>query len=604
MACCTGEEHSNWCKYYDIVYVDAEGKEYCIFHAPAEHKYSKPYVEGEGERPGLMAGDAFNELVFAHILKCFEPNDYLDIHICSIAGTIFHEYISFSTFNGKENPKMPNILFSNCRFPEGVSFSGTKFKELAHFTGCVFSNKTDFEKSQFHSDVLFNACYFKNNSNFKGVQFRNTVTFVDSQFQDKTNFQLTQFRGKAYFQSTHFWNTTDFRGCQFRSRASFRGSIFLSAATFVGSQFRKDVDFALCHFSTVLFNNAKSKGICNFHCSTFDGVSFFEMTFEDAVFFNNVEFYENAIFSRTIFKQISNFIKTKFHKKADFKQTFFQEWSYFRKVTFNSKTSFSAAITKEKILIDSTNLSNFHFTEVNIELFKFIDCKWGDEKFAPVYDETHQKELETTDEQLEEIYRRLKKVSRDSSDEMQTSHWHYKEKEFQRKIVNDKIPFSTHWISYIMVPALTLLSFWALTKYKLSMHAAFLIYLTVLSPFVFFCYNSLTNSGKCFSKHYLNIYNLSSGYGEKPEKALGVLALILVINAMIVATPILPSLSPVKQSMPPVDFISSCLWYLPLSKIEAYPTSGWNSFWRLIMNLTITIQAALFAFALRNKLRR
>ncbi|ACS79623.1 hypothetical protein Desal_1561 [Maridesulfovibrio salexigens DSM 2638] len=31
MGCCVGADHSNWCEEYDIVYIDAEGKNIVFF---------------------------------------------------------------------------------------------------------------------------------------------------------------------------------------------------------------------------------------------------------------------------------------------------------------------------------------------------------------------------------------------------------------------------------------------------------------------------------------------------------------------------------------------------------------------------------------------
>ena len=38
MGCCVGAKYGNWCEGEAIVWEDGERNEYCVFHAPAEHK--------------------------------------------------------------------------------------------------------------------------------------------------------------------------------------------------------------------------------------------------------------------------------------------------------------------------------------------------------------------------------------------------------------------------------------------------------------------------------------------------------------------------------------------------------------------------------------
>ncbi|OEU69153.1 MAG: hypothetical protein BA863_17645 [Desulfovibrio sp. S3730MH75] len=180
MGCCIGAEHSDWCKNdgYEIVYVDREGKEYCVFHAPADCKYVSPYVEGVGEKPGLISGDDFNAKVFDRIDAVIDAGmiDWLDKWDefdwenwnprCNFAGAIFFVDISFSTFNKRASKYLPPINFNSCQFCEEVSF--------------------DF-------------------SNFSGV-----VCFHQSKFNGEANFRYSRFRGRAYFNNTKFDSKADF----------------------------------------------------------------------------------------------------------------------------------------------------------------------------------------------------------------------------------------------------------------------------------------------------------------------------------------------------------------------------------------------------------
>ena len=57
MACCKSKQMGEWCKEERIVYIDKDGKEYCVFHAPSDEK-------------GVSVV-AFNKRVFELIRQCF-----------------------------------------------------------------------------------------------------------------------------------------------------------------------------------------------------------------------------------------------------------------------------------------------------------------------------------------------------------------------------------------------------------------------------------------------------------------------------------------------------------------------------------------------------
>ena len=87
--CCQAEKYK-WCK--DLAEIMAgDGKRYCIFHVPQEHKGDSP--------------ESYNELVYKRIQEAIDNNTK-----CDLRGTIFPWPIDFSQFN-KDNP-FPAISFA------------------------------------------------------------------------------------------------------------------------------------------------------------------------------------------------------------------------------------------------------------------------------------------------------------------------------------------------------------------------------------------------------------------------------------------------------------------------------------------------------------
>ncbi|SME97846.1 pentapeptide repeat-containing protein [Desulfovibrio gilichinskyi] len=572
MGCCIGAEHSNWCADYDVVYVDGEGEEYCIFHAPADCKFVEKYVEGVGEKPELISGEEFNELVFARIQAVIDAGEdeernkwgWVDWNPrCNFAGTIFFADISFSEFNGEEGKYLPSINFISSQFRGSAYFISSQFRGDAYFSSSQFRGYAYFRSSQFRGDAYFRSIQFRGDAYFRSIQFRGDADFSSSQFRGYAYFRSIQFRGDADFSSSQFRGGGDFSDAELHKQIKFNDSIF--------------------------------------HNMSFDN-----MEFKGPAYFDNVTFEEPVSFVRSIFHEYSNFEKAKFLEGAKFKHALFKEWTYFRNVVFGGKISFAGTISKEKILIEATNLSNMFFAETNIESFKFIECEWdkGEDGINLVYDEVNQEELKTKNSTLEEIYRRLKKVARENADEEQTSAWHYKEKEMKKREAD-----SAFFFPAIITTFLTFVAFLiccGLLESTAPYYSLIVLIPTALAvPFLLIQnqykkfelkYNDVPKSKKWFSKIYLNIYYWISGYGENPLRA-GVLLVALI------ALPFMINFfTGFKDG---ADWVKHAIWYMPLLKVQLSDgIRGIQYFWKGVSVSLITIQAALFAFALRNKLRR
>lgn len=112
-----------------------------------------------------------------------------------------------------------------------------------------------------------------------------------------------------------------------------------------------------------------------------------------------------------------------------------------------------------------------------------------------------------------------------------------------------------------------------------------------------------------FLYYVLSLYKLSSEYGEGPSRATLWLICLLSLPLIFFCTgPELEVASKASNSIwavPSSNAIENWLQFLPLVRVPEIGGAGWAM--RLIMivgQLLITIQAALFGFALRNRFRR
>lgn len=195
MGCCKCEEY-NWPDPQEIVWKDpADGKEYCVFHAPtAKSKFKR--LGGE-----LHSQDSFNSLVYN---RFFSAHDREAIVNCS--GTVFPWDIHFDINNlDSENP---GVNFYHAEFSGNVVFSGLSINGHSNFTDTVFSKdlsisfvtfagRTIFEATQFHGTALFWLCQFNSDTIFSRCIVRekirisesfikNLMSFIDPIAQDKS----------------------------------------------------------------------------------------------------------------------------------------------------------------------------------------------------------------------------------------------------------------------------------------------------------------------------------------------------------------------------------------------------------------------------------
>lgn len=196
MPCCKCSEFG-WPFQQDVTYTDEAKKDYCLFHAPAEHK-------------GMSVED-FNEQVFKRI------NDYTLMietpeagEFCDFSGTIFPGEISFKAY-GEDNP-LPGIVFSEAMFSSTSSFGGASFSALADFREAIFGGM-----------AYFRAATFNNRTGFQAATFKGTAFFDAATFSGSAIFQATTFSGKANFRAATFDGQTDFEQATFGDRANFKG---------------------------------------------------------------------------------------------------------------------------------------------------------------------------------------------------------------------------------------------------------------------------------------------------------------------------------------------------------------------------------------------
>jgi len=195
MGCCKCEEYG-WKDDppLEVIWEDpANGKGYCIFHAPRGKKFKTLGGEDKYEAEG------YNDCVKARMIKPFKGS------FC-FTGAIFPFPIKFCT------------TFYECEFSKCLFFSN------AMFENCIFENTSYFQYCIFNDGFSFYKSKFKDSAHFTKASF--------CCFGKENMFYRCEFYGVAYFDRAIFASQSNFRGAEFFKRAYFRGSVFCDSVDF------------------------------------------------------------------------------------------------------------------------------------------------------------------------------------------------------------------------------------------------------------------------------------------------------------------------------------------------------------------------------------
>lgn len=266
MACCKCEEHK-WEDPQKTVYIDENGNEFCVFHAPEGHK-------------GICS-EEFNEIIFARI-KTHSIKEFG--YSCKLAGTIFPRYISFSLLNDCD--KLSAIDFDSCIFCETMALDSVVFDGEILFSNSIFQNNVilNFSKISsisFHRAHINGKLYCEKSEIF-------IASFSSSKFTGEVNFINTKFLMEIYFSNSDFISGGSFRNVKFSDEVHFDKVIFRGIFSFRNVLFRNEVDFRFSEFETCIFHSCSFQKYIMFIsiCSIKNYINFSECDLYNCIFFN------------------------------------------------------------------------------------------------------------------------------------------------------------------------------------------------------------------------------------------------------------------------------------------------------------------------------
>lgn len=435
---------------------------------------------------------------------------------------------------------------------------------------CLFhapQGKKGMTVPEFNSKILEEidrALTYKSRCDFSGTIFDGDIQFLTSNAFPDITFNDAVFNGEAKFDDVVFAGEVLFTNTQFKGNATFWRTIFKGYTNFYSAQFMEGAYFGWANFENLTwfneatfhkvaaFDNAKINGDLEFVWTVFKGrANFLRATFNEKIRFDGCTFHGQA-----------SFIQAEFNDKAFFTKRYFADTG-----TFVESGLFLNVVITGKVRFEGINCRKLSFLDTDVKQIDFINCEWEQVGGRNVlYDEKNlvnkpDEELTSDFKKVEMLYRKLKQKYKEEHDEQEASNWHYGEKEMFRK--------SNKWRKYL--PSL------------------------------------------------VTIYWLTSGYGERPVRSLSVL-LFFIFAASIISLYAGLSLPPglkevygigrhdlqagltAKTALPS---LMNTLKYVTFQRDPFFKPAGWfGEFVKLVAQVVVPIQAALLAFAVRNRFRR
>ncbi len=353
MSCCKCKEH-HWRDPQPTTYSDEAGQEYCLFHAPTEHK-------------GMSVED-FNVQVFARIdaIKGRNTSEGKNEN-CYLSGTVFPGDISFWMYD--ENNPLPEISFYQATFGGSALFWET-----------TFGSKADFSKATFSDVAEFVSTSFNNESNFSRATFIGRVEFGSATFCNAASFWKTTFNAPTDFSSATFHGEVDFGEATFEGEAGFGGATFSYETNFVEGRFNGEA-----YFGEAIFG-----GVSYFQGAMFGGKADFRKT----------KFAEETYFSEAWFSSEAQFRAIKANNKA--LRLHYLSSASLANLAFTSMEtesfSFKGCDWPERLWPEAQNKPDYKACE---ELYRSLKQKAANEHDQPMVSKWHYREKLMALEQIQ-----------------------------------------------------------------------------------------------------------------------------------------------------------------------------------------------------------
>lgn len=483
------------------------------------------------------------------------------------------------------------------------NFQYTYFPNVGIFSGRTILNDVNLAHSTFSGEAYFNSSKFKGRLIFNNARFKESAHFGSSIFEQEINFENTIFEKGANFNSAAFNGSISFSKSLFEGKAEFREATFNEIVFFDATCFDKTVDFTCASFNfseftktifngEVYFTSVKFDEQADFSFSAFSSFAYItSATFLKNVFFNFSKFNENAriYFIQTNFNGAISFVKADIDgylhfeggKRESMKSgSIIQEGITFSFIGNDSLMILEHARIKnpEKMVFHSVRLQpNWFINQEGTKKIVFTNCDWkspdeNDISFTSEIFALQNREILNPDRLLKITYRQLAENAESNNRFEEASKFRqlaFECERFERKERIEK------W-------------------FQESISCSSLL-------------GKIGEKAKIFPYDFVHwLYRWTSGYGENRVWAFFVLSIIIIISAILYATPLceFPNGQNGVRSLDFIESIAYSLRVMVLQRPEPFPVNNFGKVVLALESVFAPLQLALLALAIRRKFMR
>ena len=309
----------------------------------------------------------------------------------------------------------------------------SKDKEIwCDLSGTIFPGDISFYEFGKESPlpaISFESAAFSGDARFKSTAFSDEANFSSAAFSGYASLYSAAFSGNASFSSAAFSGYADFSFAAFSGKANFSSAAFSGNANFSSAAFSGKANFSYAAFSgNANFSSVAFSGNANFSSAAFSGeqAQFTSASFEKTVDFSNTQFLLPASDSPNAVRFVSN----------SFDQAVFSNATVDRPLLFDN-----CRIGDGKLRFYRMDLKWCNFLETGMERIEFIDSTWHatmkeqrplgigqkltrlDRYKVPWEDNPRKTHL------VRDFYQTMKRLSKDRHNEYEASKWHVAEKD-------------------------------------------------------------------------------------------------------------------------------------------------------------------------------
>ncbi|MEU7473008.1 pentapeptide repeat-containing protein [Streptomyces sp. NPDC044984] len=186
------------------------------------------------------------------------------------------------------------VWFGSAVFEGAAWFGSAVFRADARFDAAVFEDEAGFGSAVFQGPTGFGSATFEEYAWFGSATFHGDARFDFATFRNESWFGSAVFRGDARFDAASFEYDTWFDAVTFGCAAGFGSATFEGVASFGAATFEGEAGFGAATF----------KGEAGFGAATFEGeAGFGAATFEGEAGFGAAVFRGDARFGQAVFER-------------------------------------------------------------------------------------------------------------------------------------------------------------------------------------------------------------------------------------------------------------------------------------------------------------